>query len=63
MKVVIYTTENDANTKDILEINNLAKTLLYTDTIKISPNVKDEVISTLENLLKSLKNNKELLLD
>ena len=60
---VIYTTENDANTKDILEINNLAKTLLYTDTIKISPNVKDEVISTLENLLKSLKNNKELLLD
>ena len=63
MKVVIYTTENDANTKDILEINNLAKTLLYTDTIKISPNVKDEVISTLENLLKSLKNSKELLLD
>lgn len=60
---VIYTTENDANTKDILEINNLAKTLLYTDTIKISPNVKDEVISTLENLLKSLKNSKELLLD
>lgn len=60
---VIYTTENDTNTKDILEINNLAKTLLYTDTIKISPNVKDEVISTLENLLKSLKNNKELLLD
>ena len=59
----IYTTENDTNTKDILEINNLAKTLLYTDTIKISPNVKDEVISTLENLLKSLKNNKELLLD
>ena len=63
MKVVIYTTENDTNTKDILEINNLAKNLLYTDTIKISPNVKDEVISTLENLLKSLKNNKELLLD
>ena len=60
---VIYTTENDTNTKDILEINNLAKTLLYTDTIKISPNVKDEVISTLETLLKSLKNNKELLLD
>lgn len=60
---VIYTTENDTNTKDILEINNLAKTLLYTDTIKISPNVKDEVISTLENLLKSLKNSKELLLD
>ena len=60
---VIYTTENDTNTKDILEINNLAKTLLYTDTIKISPNVKDEVISTLENLLISLKNNKELLLD
>ena len=60
---VMYTTENDTNTKDILEINNLAKTLLYTDTIKISPNVKDEVISTLENLLKSLKNNKELLLD
>lgn len=60
---VIYTTENDANTKDILEINNLAKNLLYTDTIKISPNVKDEVISTLENLLKSLKNSKELLLD
>ena len=60
---VIYTIENDTNTKDILEINNLAKTLLYTDTIKISPNVKDEVISTLENLLKSLKNNKELLLD
>ena len=60
---VIYTTENDANTKDILEINNLAKTLLYTDTIKISPNVKDEVISTLENLLISLKNSKELLLD
>ena len=60
---VIYTTENDTNTKDILEINNLAKNLLYTDTIKISPNVKDEVISTLENLLKSLKNNKELLLD
>ena len=63
MKVVIYTTENDTNTKDILEINNLAKNLLYTDTIKISPNVKDEVISTLENLLKSLKNSKELLLD
>ena len=61
--IVIYTTENDTNTKDILEINNLAKTLLYTDTIKISPNVKDEVISTLENLLISLKNNKELLLD
>ena len=60
---VIYATENDANTKDILEINNLAKTLLYTDTIKISPNVKDEVISTLETLLKSLKNSKELLLD
>ena len=60
---VIYTTENDTNTKDILEINNLAKNLLYTDTIKISPNVKDEVISTLETLLKSLKNNKELLLD
>ena len=60
---VIYTTENDTNTKDILEINNLAKTLLYTDTIKISPNVKDEVISTLETLLISLKNNKELLLD
>ena len=60
---VIYTTENDTNTKDILEINNLTKNLLYTDTIKISPNVKDEVISTLENLLKSLKNNKELLLD
>ena len=59
----IYTTENDTNTKDILEINNLAKTLLYTDTIKISPNVKDEVISTLENLLISLKNGKELLLD
>ena len=60
---VIYTTENDTNTKDILEINNLAKNLLYTGTIKISPNVKDEVISTLENLLKSLKNSKELLLD
>ena len=60
---VIYTIENDTNTKDILEINNLAKNLLYTDIIKISPNVKDEVISTLENLLKSLKNNKELLLD
>ena len=60
---VIYTTENDTNTKDILEINNLAKNLLYTDTIKISPSVKDEVISTLETLLKSLKNNKELLLD
>ena len=60
---VIYTTENDTNTKDILEINNLAKTLLYTDTIKISPNVKDAVISTLENLLISLKNSKELLLD
>lgn len=60
---VIYTTENDTNTKDILEINNLAKNLLYTDTIKISPNVKDEVISTLENLLISLKNSKELLLD
>ena len=60
---VIYTTENDTNTKDILEINNLAKNLLYTDTIKISPNVKNEVISTLENLLKSLKNSKELLLD
>ena len=60
---VIYTIENDTNTKDILEINNLTKNLLYTDTIKISPNVKDEVISTLENLLKSLKNNKELLLD
>ena len=60
---VIYTTENDTNTKDILEINNLAKNLLYTGTIKISPNVKDEVISTLENLLISLKNNKELLLD
>lgn len=60
---VIYTTENDTNTKDILEINNLAKTLLYADTIKISPNVKDEVISTLETLLISLKNNKELLLD
>lgn len=60
---VIYTTENDTNTKDILEINNLAKTLLYTDTIKISPNVKDEVISTLETLLISLKNSKELLLD
>ena len=60
---VIYTTENDTNTKDILEINNLTKNLLYTDTIKISPNVKDEVISTLENLLKSLKNSKELLLD
>ena len=59
----IYTTENDTNTKDILEINNLAKNLLYTDTIKISPNVKDEVISTLENLLISLKNSKELLLD
>ena len=61
--IVIYTTENDTNTKDILEINNLAKNLLYTDTIKVSPNVKDEVISTLENLLISLKNNKELLLD
>lgn len=60
---VIYTTENDTNTKDILEINNLAKTLLYTNTIKISPNVKDEVISTLETLLISLKNSKELLLD
>ena len=60
---VIYITENDTNTKDILEINNLAKTLLYTDTIKISPNVKDEVISTLETLLISLKNSKELLLD
>ena len=60
---VIYTTENDTNTKDILEINNLVKTLLYTDTIKISPNVKDEVISTLETLLISLKNSKELLLD
>ena len=60
---VIYTTENDTNTKDILEINNLAKNLLYTDTIKISPNVKDEVISTLETLLSSLKNSKELLLD
>lgn len=60
---VIYTTENDTNTKDILEINNLTKNLLYTDTIKISPNVKDEVISTLENLLISLKNSKELLLD
>ena len=60
---VIYTIENDTNTKDILEINNLAKNLLYTDTIKISPNVKDEVISTLETLLKSLKNSKELLLD
>lgn len=60
---VMYTTENDANTKDILEINNLAKTLLYTNTIKISPNVKDEVISTLETLLISLKNSKELLLD
>lgn len=60
---VIYTTENDTNTKDILEINNLAKNLLYTDTIKISPNVKDEVISTLESLLISLKNSKELLLD
>ena len=60
---VIYTTENDTNTKDILEINNLAKNLLYTDTIKISPNVKDEVISTLETLLISLKNSKELLLD
>ena len=60
---VIYTIENDTNTKDILEINNLAKNLLYTDIIKISPNVKDEVISTLENLLKSLKNSKELLLD
>ena len=60
---VIYTTENDTNTKDILEINNLTKNLLYTDTIKISPSVKDEVISTLENLLKSLKNSKELLLD
>ena len=60
---VVYTTENDTNTKDILEISNLAKTLLYTDTIKISPNVKDEVISTLETLLISLKNNKELLLD
>ena len=60
---VIYTTENDTNTKDILEINNLAKNLLYTGTIKISPNVKDEVISTLETLLKSLKNSKELLLD
>ena len=60
---LIYTTENDTNTKDILEINNLAKTLLYTNTIKISPNVKDEVISTLETLLISLKNSKELLLD
>ena len=60
---VIYTIENDTNTKDILEINNLAKNLLYTDTIKISPNVKDEVISTLETLLISLKNSKELLLD
>ena len=60
---VIYTTENDTNTKDILDINNLAKTLLCTDTIKISPNVKDEVISTLESLLISLKNSKELLLD
>lgn len=59
---IIYTTENDTNTKDILEINNLAKTLLYTDTIKISPNVKNEVISTLESLLNSLKNSKELLL-
>ena len=63
MKVVICTTENDTNTKDILEINNLTKNLLYTDTIKISPSVKDEVISTLETLLKSLINNKELLLD
>ena len=63
MKVVICTTENDTNTKDILEINNLTKNILYTDTIKISPSVKDEVISTLETLLKSLKNNKELLLD
>ena len=60
---VVYTTENDTNTKDILEINNLTKNLLYTDTIKISPSVKDEVISTLETLLKSLKNSKELLLD
>ena len=60
---VIYTTENDTNTKDILEINNLVKNLLYTDTIRISPNVKDEVISTLETLLISLKNSKELLLD
>lgn len=60
---VIYTTENDTNTKDILEINNLVKNLLYTNTIKISPSVKDEVISTLETLLISLKNNKELLLD
>ena len=60
---VIYTTENDTNAKDILEINNLANNLLYTGTIKISPSVKDEVISTLETLLKSLKNNKELLLD
>ncbi len=60
---VVYTTENDTNTKDILEINNLAKNLLYTNTIKISPNVKDEVISTLETLLISLKNSKELLLD
>lgn len=60
---VVYTTENDTNTKDILEINNLTKNLLYTDTIKISPNVKDEVISTLETLLISLKNSKELLLD
>ena len=60
---VIYTTENDTNTKDILEINNLVKNLLYTDTIKISPNVKDEVISTLETFLISLKNSKELLLD
>ena len=59
----IYTTENDTNTKDILEINNLVKNLLYTDTIKISPSVKDEVISTLETLLISLKNSKELLLD
>ena len=59
---VIYTAENDTNTKNILEINNLAKNLLYTDTIKISPNVKDEVISTLETLLISLKNSKELLL-
>ena len=60
---IIYTTENDTNTKDILEINNLAKNLLYTDTIKISPNAKDEVISTLETLLISLKNSKKLLLD
>ena len=60
---VIYTTENDTNTKDILEINNLAKNRLYTDTIKISPSVNDEVISTLETFLKSLKNNKKLLLD